>query len=116
GPGKGVRGVLSAGTFFIGSDPACDLVLSDDTVSRRHVALELLAGEVDVKELGSRNGTKYLGARVSTARVPVGGSIKVGKTTLQLQPPSAGAAKASTREELHGLVGRSLPMRQIFTQ
>ncbi|MFT3836933.1 MAG: sigma 54-dependent Fis family transcriptional regulator [Myxococcaceae bacterium] len=116
GPGKGVRGTITAGTFFIGTDPSCDLVLSDDTVSRRHVALELLAGEVDVKDLGSRNGTKYLGARVTTARVPIGGSIKVGKTTLQLQPPTAGASKPSEQQELHGLVGRSLQMRQIFTQ
>ncbi len=115
GPGKGARGVLKAGTFFVGSDAACDLVVRDDAVSRRHCALELMSGEVVVKDLGSRNGTKYLGARVTTARVPAGGSITIGKTTLHLKPATAaGALPASDREELHGMSGRSLAMKQVF--
>ncbi len=117
GPGKGARGVLKVGTFFVGSDPGCDLVLRDDAVSRRHCALELMAGEIVVKDLGSRNGTRYLGAKVTTARVPAGGSITVGKTTLQLKPLEAhGALAASDREELHGLFARSLAMKRVFAQ
>jgi DNA-binding NtrC family response regulator len=116
GPGKGVRGVLKVGTFFIGSDKGCDLVIDDEAVSRRHCALELMAGDVLVKDLGSRNGTRYLGARVTTARVPAGGSIRVGKTTLQLKPPVTEVAPASERVELGGMSGRSLAMRQIFAQ
>ncbi|MBL8949298.1 MAG: sigma 54-dependent Fis family transcriptional regulator [Myxococcaceae bacterium] len=117
GPGKGARGVLKVGTFFVGSDAACDLVVRDDAVSRRHCALELMAGEVVVKDLGSRNGTRYLGAKVTTARVPAGGSITVGKTTLQLKPVAApGALRASDREELQGMTARSLAMKQVFAQ
>ncbi len=116
GPGKGARGVLKAGTFFIGADKACDLVVNDDAVSRRHCSLELLPGEVMVRDLGSRNGTRYLGAKVTTARVPVGGSIQVGKTVLQLRPVAGPTSAASERDELMGLSARSLAMRQIFAQ
>jgi two-component system response regulator GlrR len=117
GPGKGARGMLKAGTFFVGSDPGCDLVVDDDAVSRRHCALELMAGEVVVKDLGSRNGTRYLGAKVTTARVPAGGSIRVGKTTLQLRPPpQVPTDVASGRDELPGMTARSLVMKQVFAQ
>jgi DNA-binding NtrC family response regulator len=117
GPGKGARGTLKAGTFFIGSDAGCDLVINDDAVSRRHCALELMSNEIVVKDLGSRNGTRYLGAKVTTARVPAGGSITIGKTTLQLRPQlEAGALPVSDREELHGLLARSLVMKQLFAQ
>ncbi|MBK7861809.1 MAG: sigma 54-dependent Fis family transcriptional regulator [Archangiaceae bacterium] len=117
GPGKGARGILKAGTFFIGSDAGCDLQVKDDAVSRRHCSLELLSGEIQVKDLGSRNGTRYLGAKVTTARVPAGGAITIGKTTLQLKPlAEPGALPASDREELHGLVARSHVMKQVFAQ
>jgi DNA-binding NtrC family response regulator len=115
GPGRGVRAVLRAGTFFVGSDPKCDLVLADDTVSRRHASLELLKGQVAVTDLGSRNGTHYLGARVTTARVAIGGSIRVGKTVLALRPEATSQAALSEAVELHGLVGQSVAMRAVFS-
>src|SRR4051794_12062758 len=76
-----------------------------------------MSNEIVVKDLGSRNGTRYLGARVTTARVPAGGSITIGKTTLQLRPQvEPGSLPASAREELFGLTARSLVMKQIFAQ
>jgi DNA-binding NtrC family response regulator len=76
-----------------------------------------MSGEVVVKDLGSRNGTRYLGAKVTTARVPAGGSIRVGKTTLQLRPlPQLPTEVPSGRDELMGMHARSLAMKQIFAQ
>ncbi|WP_224246752.1 sigma 54-interacting transcriptional regulator [Hyalangium gracile] len=114
GPGRGARATLSSGTLLVGSDSACELPLEDPTVSRRHVVLELLAGAVRVRDLGSRNGTRYLGARIREARVPVGGSVTVGKTTLRISPAKASRRVLSEREELHGLLGKSVAMRQLF--
>ncbi|MBN1206078.1 MAG: sigma 54-dependent Fis family transcriptional regulator [Myxococcaceae bacterium] len=114
GPGKGARITLASGTLLVGTDPACDLTLVDRTVSRRHLLLELQPGAVWVKDLGSRNGTRYLGARVREGRVPVGGSVSVGKTLLRISPAAGERREASEREELHGLLGKSLAMRQLF--
>ena len=115
GPGKGARAVLRSGTLSVGSEKGCDLLLSDETVSRRHLIIELHPGEVLVRDLNSRNGTQYLGARISTARVPLGGSILVGKTTLQLRPETS-ELPFSERQELGGLIGASGAMRRLFTQ
>ena len=114
GPGKGARATLSSGTLLVGSDPSCGLHLEDPTVSRRHAELELLPEAVRVSDLGSRNGTRYLEARIREARVPVGGSVKVGKTTLRIRPAAAQQRALSDREELHGLMGKSVAMRQLF--
>ncbi|HYI02437.1 sigma 54-interacting transcriptional regulator [Hyalangium sp.] len=116
GPGKGARATLSSGTLLVGGDPACELPLEDPTVSRRHLVLELLPGAVRVRDLGSRNGTRYLGARIREARVPVGGSVTVGKTTLRIRSATAQRRAVSEREELHGLMGKSVAMRQLFAE
>ncbi len=114
GPGKGARATLSLGSLSVGTDAGCDLRLVDTTVSRRHLVLELMPGAVRVRDLGSRNGTRYLGAKIREARVPVGGSVSVGKTTLRISPAAGGRRVASEREELHGLLGKSVAMRQLF--
>jgi DNA-binding NtrC family response regulator len=114
GPGKGAHATLSSGTLLVGTDPSCELPVEDPTVSRRHLVLELLPGAVRVRDLGSRNGTRYLGARIREARVPVGGSVTVGKTTLRIRSAAAQKRALSDREELHGLLGKSVAMRQLF--
>ncbi|WP_224368978.1 sigma 54-interacting transcriptional regulator [Hyalangium versicolor] len=116
GPGKGKRATLSEGTLLVGTDPSCELPLEDPTVSRRHLVLELLPGAVRVRDLGSRNGTRYLGARIREARVPLGGSVTVGKTTLRISPVKDSRRPVSEREELHGLLGKSVAMRQLFAE
>lgn len=113
GPGKGAKSTLTRGTFLVGSDKSCDLVLKDGSVSRRHLSVELLAGGIRVKDLGSRNGTFYLGARIQEAKVPTGGSIRVGKTTLRVVP-AASEEELSEKTELGDLVGVSMPMRRLF--
>ena len=89
-------------------------MLADDSVSRYHATLELFPGQVRVQDKGSRNGTFFLSARVTEARVPFGGTIRVGRTTLRFRPKAPTALPASTAERLGHLVGRSLPMRQLF--
>jgi transcriptional regulator with AAA-type ATPase domain len=116
GTGKGAQATLASGTLLVGNDPSCELPLEDATVSRRHLVLELLPGAVRVRDLGSRNGTRYLGARIREARVPVGGSVSVGKTTLRIRSAAAQKRALSEREELHGLLGKSVAMRQLFAE
>lgn len=104
---------LEQGMAIAGSSSRSDLVLIDRTVSGRHASFELLPGAVRVRDLGSRNGIRFLGAKVESVVVPIGASVTLGKTLVQLRRPADGAAAAAT-DDWHGLVARSLPMRQLL--
>jgi len=45
----------------VGRDPACDLVVDDITVSKRHMKLEYVDGQLYVEDLESTNGLKLNG-------------------------------------------------------
>jgi transcriptional regulator with GAF, ATPase, and Fis domain len=98
----------------VGSAPDCDLVVCDPKVSRHHLSVELLPGMVRVRDLDSRNGTTYLGARISLAKVPTGGTVTLGKTTLRFAPLDEAPVPESSRTELGGMIGGSRQMRQLF--
>ena len=56
--------------FTVGREPDCDLVIPDVTVSRRHANLTLHDGRWLLSDLGSMNGTRCNGWRISSP-VPV---------------------------------------------
>lgn len=86
-----------------GSDPAADVVISDATVSRKHASFEPGRGGVRVKDLGSRNGTWYLGAAVSDALVPFGATVRLGKSLVRFVADTL----ATELPAVEGLVGSS---------
>lgn len=51
--------------FTIGREPACDMTLADETVSRWHASLERAASGWLLADLGSMNGTRLNGWRVT---------------------------------------------------
>ncbi len=116
GPDRGLKKQLEQGTSVIGTRGDCDLVLSDPTVSRRHSSVELLAAAVRIRDLGSKNGTRYLGARVESVELPVGAMVQVGESHLALLPLAQPNDAASERTELEGMVGASPPMRRLYAQ
>ena len=71
------------GSFTIGRDATCDLVLSDMTVSRTHADLRLEADGWLLSDTGSTNGTRLNGWRI-TGPVPVraGDRVTFGTMTL----------------------------------
>lgn len=46
---------------IVGRDPACDIVIDDITISKRHMKLEYLQGVLYVEDLESTNGIKVNG-------------------------------------------------------
>jgi hypothetical protein len=71
--------------FTIGREPDCDMTLADETVSRWHASLERAAGGWLLADLGSTNGTRLNGWRV-TSPIPVrpGDKVSFGRATFLL--------------------------------
>jgi len=116
GPDRGRSLVLKPYLLRVGTDPSCDLVLSDATVSGAHLSVLYVDGGVTFRDLGSRNGSFYAGARFETLRAGRAATITIGKTQLQTELVTAPMPMPlSPRTELHGLIGRSESMRQVFT-
>ncbi|WP_394841807.1 sigma 54-interacting transcriptional regulator [Pendulispora brunnea] len=107
---------LSIGACSIGSSSACDLVIDDPTVSRNHVELDLTAEGVSVRDLGSRNGTFYLGQRVEKMTVGLGGQLTLGRVTLAIEADTESLRQGLSYggEGYSGILGETLPMQQLF--
>ncbi len=115
GPSKGAKVILERGTVFVGSGEGWrSSARRPGRASRKHVSFELLGAQVRVRDLNSRNGTKYLGAKVAEAIVPVGATVEVGRSVLRVRLVTDPQLPPSEREELAGLVGRSTQTRRVF--
>lgn len=61
GPARGMTLVVDTLPIEVGRSPEADLVLPDDTVSRRHAVLRGDRSAIEVEDLGSSNGTSING-------------------------------------------------------
>lgn len=84
GPDAGSKRQIRGGRMIVGRGEGCDLMLSDSSVSRRH--LELVAGMTGVvlRDLGSGNGTQVNGAKVAEAQLQHRDHIALGRTVLEV--------------------------------
>ena len=77
--GEPVRAVLRPGeVLLVGRDPACQVVVDDRSVSRRHAEISWSGGGWVIRDLGSRNGIHLDGERTDTIRVTNGAEIRIG--------------------------------------
>jgi transcriptional regulator with GAF, ATPase, and Fis domain len=106
---------LARGRCIIGSASGADLAIDDRGVSRSHVELAVVSGGIAVSDLGSRNGTFYLGQRIERIVLRHGASFTVGSARIVLEPDVDAAEEATYEgDELRGLIGVSPAMRRIF--
>ena len=115
GPDAGRELEVRDGTVLVGTHADCQLKLTDSGVSRRHLSLELTTNRVKVNDLGSKNGTRYLGAKFTRLEIPLGATMELGATTLAILPILRPGA-LSEKQQLGGLIGRSPSMRRLFAQ
>ncbi|MFZ5471041.1 MAG: FHA domain-containing protein [Myxococcota bacterium] len=100
GPDAGKTRTFKGARMVIGRTPDCDLKLSDPSVSRRH--LELLRAEEGVllRDLGSGNGSKVNGKKVTEQLLQHDDEIAIGKTKFRFVDEMSALKKL--REEAEG--------------
>ena len=80
---------LERKAYVIGRDSSCDIIISDNRVSSRHLFLTPRREEWWIRDLGSTNGTFLNGRQVSVSRLQEGDIVKIGHTIITLGEPSS---------------------------
>ena len=115
GPSAGESFDIAAPHAVVGSSTACDIVLRDPEVSRRHCVIEVHEGVYRVRDIGSTNGTFLEELRVSDAEIPAGGRLRLGSSELVFKPKKKFVRlERSETTSFGGLVGASAAMRELF--
>jgi transcriptional regulator with GAF, ATPase, and Fis domain len=107
---------LSAGKCVVGAGSEANLLVTETSVSRRHLELELVPEGVVLTDLGSRNGTFYLGQRVEKMVLALGSRIRAGAVEIAIDADTEGLVERLSESETtyRGLVGASSAMRRLF--
>ena len=82
-------------SLVVGRGVTSDIAIYDPTISRRHAELIVGADGVQVKDLGSSNGTCINGSRVSAGRLNPNDSITFGKVLFQLKDHRSGQNRSA---------------------
>lgn len=93
-------------TFRIGRDPACDLSITEQVVSKVHAEARCEEGQWWIVDLQSRNGTYLDGERIERARMPSSCKVELGQggpvlwisVDRQLQVPEPPSDKTVVQE------------------
>ena len=84
--------------LVIGRSSDCDVALADQSVSRRHCAVEAASGALAVVDLGSINGTFVNGRAIVSARLAPGDLLRVGAVELECRGEHGDAGPRRTAE------------------
>jgi DNA-binding NtrC family response regulator len=116
GPDAGKSCTVDRDVVIVGKMPDCDLVLTDPTVSRRHLRIARASGDQwIVADLGSTNGTFVRGARIHEAPIEAGALLRAGEVDLAFLPEREDFVVPLWPEDRLGpLIGRSQAMRRLF--
>lgn len=114
GPDEG-RKVTVRGKVTVGTHESADLVLTDRSVSRRHVELQPSGDGLWLRDLESTNGTFLRTTRVREALLEPGSDFDVGRTRVEIRTTTTRSrVPLSRRTRFGGLVGESKAMRRLF--
>jgi pSer/pThr/pTyr-binding forkhead associated (FHA) protein len=82
------RVLLRQGTQILGRQGTA--AIDDPAVSRRHVAIDVHGDALDLRDLGSRSGTRVNGAPITACRLGSGDVISLGDTLAIVELPMSG--------------------------
>jgi DNA-binding NtrC family response regulator len=118
GPNHGMTLTLDGtqpSSVLVGQGPACQLRLSDPMVSRRHIALDLVARRLHMVDLASTNGTRVNGVVAVDVFLCGGETIRIGETLIRVELEArATAVPLTTATRFGRVVGASAAMRRMY--
>ncbi|KAA9134510.1 FhaA domain-containing protein [Microbacterium caowuchunii] len=79
---KGTRHPLVAARTVIGRGSDADITIADSGTSRKHVEILWDGERAMVRDLGSTNGTKLNGRKISEAPLPPDATVTIGRTDI----------------------------------
>jgi two-component system, NtrC family, response regulator HydG len=98
----------------IGRDPGADLVLDDETISRRHARVRRAGFAHAIADLGSRNGLFCEGVRTELGQLELGSVVRLGDCVAVVCEHLPGALEVATvREVAPRLFGSQLLARAV---
>ena len=116
GPDAGLTHTVESGTTMIGTHADNDVVLTDSTVSRYHLELQVKREGLAVKDLDTTNGTRWGGARVQAITLTEPGRLRLGKhTEVAIEAEDVPARLGDYAGEAFGrVIGAAPPMKKLF--
>src|SRR5438552_4150798 len=107
--------VRDGAPMLVGRAPTCDVPVFDPTISRRHAELSLVAGGVEILDLGSSNGTFVNGDRVTKTTARGGEQSRAVPQSIARQAVADKAAILSDNagEDTRFAQGASILMQQV---
>ncbi len=109
---------LSSGRCVLGAGNEADVVIEADTVSRQHVELQLVPEGVAVTDLGSKNGSFYLGQRFHHMSLYPGSRFCIGSVEVHIGIDAETLSRHEPKQprSYGDLIGVSVPMCRLFSQ
>ena len=115
GPDQGKRLTVANARLLVGTSPICDLVLGDERVSRRHLALVVEGTTLRVEDLQSTNGTFANEIRIAGAYLRGSETLTIGKSLLLITLIAAEEGEKIPRSFSFGRVlGTSVKMQRVY--
>ncbi|MBN1945848.1 MAG: sigma 54-interacting transcriptional regulator [Bradymonadales bacterium] len=115
GPDVGAQVEICKAKTYLGRSRVCELTVNDPVVSGTHAVVEAIEGGFLLRDLNSTNGT-YLGdVRVVEIYLHPRARFRIGSTIIEFRSHrEVVAIPISPQDRFGEVVGRSLPMRELF--
>ncbi len=116
GPDRQKRLVSAAACTSVGTAPSNDLVLTDPSVSRFHLRIEITPRGFLLTDLDSTNGTQLGALRLLQGMIgaQAATTLRLGDTILRFAPLEEEEVPLAGQEHCGALLGRSPAMRELF--
>src|SRR5712691_7430076 len=76
--------MLDKPILLVGRHPECDIQIDSRKISRRHCCIAQVADYLVIRDLGSTNGIRINGTRVSEGKLAPGDEVTIGNNRYQL--------------------------------
>lgn len=105
---------LTNGSIVLGAGLGADLVISDESVSRRHLQITVSPQGFELLDLGSRNGTFYQGGRVGRVTLDREAVIVLGRVRVTVTPESQSGAPVASPQNQSEMRGGSAARARLY--